>query len=100
MDDDVHICDTISTILNNEGYNVITVHNGNDAVNISGKERIDLALIDVRLPDISGIDVLEKFKQINPQIGIIIISGVATLSDATRSLNLGADLRARGGTSQ
>ncbi len=92
VDDDVQTCDSVSKILKNEGYNVIAVHNGNNAINISGKQHIDIALIDIRLPDISGIDVLEKFKQRNPQTGIIIISGVATLDDATRSLNLGADI--------
>ncbi len=92
VDDDVQICDTVSKILKNEGYNVIAVHNGNNAVKILGKEHIDIAIIDIRLPDISGINVLEKFKQCNPQTVIILISGVATLNDATRSLNLGADI--------
>ncbi len=92
VDDDAQICDSVSKILKNEGYSVITANNGNNAINISTQEHIDIALIDIRLPDISGIDVLEKFKQSNPQTGIIIISGVATLDDATRSLNLGADI--------
>ncbi len=92
VDDDAQICDSVSKILKNEGYSVITANNGNNAISISTQEHIDIALIDIRLPDISGIDVLEKFKQSKPQTGLIIISGVATLDDATRSLNLGADI--------
>lgn len=92
VDGDVQQCYIISKILKNEGYNVISVHNGNNAINISSKEHVDMAIIDIQLPDISGMDVLVNFKQCNPQTGIIICSGVADLNDATRSANLGADI--------
>lgn len=90
VDDEVGILESLSGILRDEGYDTITASNGNEAIKSVQDDSIDLVLLDVQLPDINGVEVLRKIKEIEPDIPVIMISGRATIRVAVDSTKLGA----------
>jgi DNA-binding NtrC family response regulator len=91
VDDDTTILRSITQILEAEGYTVDTAGSGCEAIEKSKKECYDLALIDIRLPDIKGTRLLRDMEMGTPRMKTIMITGYATLENAIESLNLGAD---------
>jgi len=91
VDDDSEVRKMLSSILGNEGYSVETVENGKQAIRTSERLPFDLALIDIRLPDLEGTDLLNKLKDKQPNMVKIIITGFPSLENAIRAINEGAD---------
>ncbi len=91
IDDDENIRKVLQTILEDEGYLVETADNGKKAIEKSQLNFYNLALIDVRLPDVEGIDLLTKLRETTPKIRKIIVTGYPTLQNAMAAVNKGAD---------
>ncbi len=90
LDDDPVVTLSCKRILGAEGYSISTVEKGEDALNKLAKDDFDLLISDVRLPDISGIEVLKEARVIKPKTDVVIITGYPTLEDAKESTKLGA----------
>lgn len=73
------------------GYTVTTAHNGAQALEATREKKFDAVILDIKLPDTDGVDLLKIIKDRDPIIGTIMLSGAATLQDAVNSLNQGAD---------
>jgi DNA-binding NtrC family response regulator len=91
VDDDQNILEVISTGLQDAGYLVDTARNANEAVEKSGTNFYNLALVDIRLPDIEGIKLLARLKEARPEMITIILTGYPTLQNAVEAVNNGAD---------
>ena len=91
VDDDALVRKTLSSILSTEGYVVESVENGKQALKALEKGRFDVALIDIQLPDIKGVDLLFKLKQSQPRMVRIIITGYPSMDNAIKAVNEGAD---------
>lgn len=91
VDDDVPLNRTLSAIMRKAGYDVVNVFNGSDMLEELGKRSFDAVIMDIRLPDIDGTELLRRVKEKDPVTGTLMMSGVATLEDAVESLNQGAD---------
>jgi two-component system NtrC family response regulator len=91
IDDDKDVADALGLILERQGYRTKIVQNGQDAIAASKKSNYNVALIDIVLPDISGIDLLKRLNEGVPRIRKIIVTGHATLDNAVKAVNLGAD---------
>ena len=91
IDDDENIRKVLIAILEDEGYIVESVGTGKEAIQATGKNFYNIALIDVRLPDIEGIELLTKIRATTPRIRKIIITGYPTLQNAMEAVNRGAD---------
>jgi DNA-binding NtrC family response regulator len=91
VDDDTELRKVLSSILSEEGYSVKTVENGKQAIEVSEKKRFDLALIDIKLPDMNGTELLHRLKEKQPHIVMIIITGFPTIQNAMGAVNEGAD---------
>jgi DNA-binding response OmpR family regulator len=91
IDDEEEIRSTLSEILSDEGYMVETAKNGKDAVKTSKKTPFDLALVDIKLPDMEGTDLLNKLRDAQPKMATIILTGKPSLENAIESVNNGAD---------
>jgi DNA-binding NtrC family response regulator len=91
VDDDAGIRKTLSKILEKEGYLVETVENGLQAIKASNERFFNVALIDIRLPDMEGTKLLERLKEPEPKMVKIIITGYASLQNAIEAVNKGAD---------
>jgi DNA-binding response OmpR family regulator len=81
----------LSSILGNEGYSVETVESGKQAIKAAGRLLFDLALIDIKLPDIEGTELLRKLQEKHPKMVKIIITGFPSLENAIKAVNEGAD---------
>jgi two-component system NtrC family response regulator len=81
----------LSTILVDEGYIVETAENGKEAIDKSITKVYNLALIDVRLPDIEGPTLLAKLKETVPRMRKIIITGFPSIRNAIEAVNNKAD---------
>lgn len=91
IDDDENIRKALSAVLEDEGYIVETVDTAKKGMEKTEKCFFNLALIDVRLPDMEGVDLLLKLRETNPKLRKIIITGYPTLQNAVAAVNRGAD---------
>jgi len=91
VDDDESIRKILSTILEDEGYSVDTAQDGKEALERSNREFYNLALIDVRLPDIEGVVLLTKLRETTPRMRKIIITGFPSIQNAVEAVNNKAD---------
>ncbi|MGQ9545074.1 MAG: response regulator [Candidatus Bathycorpusculaceae bacterium] len=91
VDDSESIRKVLKTILEGEGYKVDVAANGKEAIRKSYKKFYNLALIDIRLPDMEGIELLTKMKDTVPKMRKIIITGYPSLQSAVAAVNKGAD---------
>jgi len=90
IDDEPSVADALKLILSDSGYDVVVAMTGGDAVEELGKWRFDLVIADVRLPDMSGLDVLRHLRRSHPGVLAIIITAHHTPELAAESLSLGA----------
>lgn len=91
VDDEAGIRKTLSKILEREGYFVKTAENGKDAIKALRTQPFDIALVDIRLPDIDGIELLDQMWKIRPRLVKIIVTGFPSLNSAVDALDKGAD---------
>ena len=90
IDDELSVADALKVILSDSGYQVAVAMSGAEALEKLGKRRFDLVITDVRLPDISGLDVLRHLRRSHPGVLAIIITAHHTPELAAESLSLGA----------
>ena len=91
VDDETEVRKLLSSILEDEGYLVETVENGKQAIRASEKSHFDVALIDIKLPDMDGTELLNRLKRKQPKMVKIVITGFPTLENAIKTVNEGAD---------
>ena len=90
MDDEKDIRISLTGILEDEGYQVLTADNGIEALECARLELPDLVLLDIWMPGMDGLETLEKLKTLFPQVTVIMISGHGTIETAVRATKLGA----------
>ena len=91
IDDDENIRKVLTQILEDEGYSVETADTAKKGIEKSENSFFNAALIDVRLPDMEGIDLLARLRDTKPRMRKIIITGYPTLQNAVSAVNKGAD---------
>ena len=82
--------DLLSIVLRRDGYEVLVAADGKAAVEILKRERLDVLITDIRMPEMTGVDVLREAKTIDPGIISIIMTAFATTDTAVDALRLGA----------
>ena len=91
VDDDKAILKSLKAILQLEGYSVDTAETGSEAIEKSKARFYNLALLDIKLPDMEGTELLTKMQRTIPRMMKIMVTGHANLENAVKALNLGAD---------
>jgi len=91
VDDDENIRKVLAMILEDEGYVVDQAETAKQAIEKTEKNFYNMALIDIRLPDMEGIELLTKMRDTVPRMRKIIITGYPTLQNAIEAVNRGAD---------
>ncbi len=89
VDDDPNLRKTLSDILGVKGYLPLDVAAGKEALEKAAEERPAVALIDIRLEDISGLDVMKGIKECSPDTECILITGYASRASAIEAIHLG-----------
>lgn len=90
IDDDPNLRKTLADILRHKGYATVSASNGMEGLASMQQNPVNLALIDIGLPDISGVEVLKRIKADFPTTEVIILTGNATLDSAIEAANWGA----------
>jgi len=90
VDDDAGLRKTLSDILRVKGYKTLSAKDGAEGIDLLRKNNVKVALIDLRLPDMSGMDVLGMVRKARPLTQAIILTGNATLDSAIDATNRGA----------
>jgi DNA-binding NtrC family response regulator len=89
VDDEVGPRESLRMILK-PIYEIYTAANGDEALQVLSKEHIDLVTLDLRMPGLSGIDVLREIKKIKADVEVIVITGYGTLTNAQEAIRYGA----------
>ena len=89
VDDELGIRQSFKMVLKDH-FHVLLAENGSTAVNILTKNTVDLILLDILLPDINGLELLQKLKAIDPNPEVIMVTAVKEIQTAVRAIKLGA----------
>ncbi|MDD6770190.1 response regulator transcription factor [Inconstantimicrobium porci] len=89
IEDDYSIADAVSFLLKKEGFNILWAANGKSGIELFKSNDIDLIILDVMLPDISGFDILKQID--NKNVPVIMLTARVDIVDKVLGLELGAD---------
>lgn len=90
VDDIESIHEILNAVIEPIGFNTAFATDGPTAIEMVEQNHYDIVLTDINMKPMDGLDLLEKLKAINPNIIVVMMSGYATIENATRSLKLGA----------
>lgn len=90
VDDEMIVRQSLSNWLMEEGYSVETAENGKDAFEKIKKTNYDLVLADIKMPEMDGIELLEKSKKLDPEIQFIVMTAFASVDTAVKAIKEGA----------
>ncbi|TKB24779.1 response regulator [Desulfopila sp. IMCC35006] len=90
LDDVLDAVILVKKILTKQGHTVHTFTEEEQAIGFAGKNHIDLAILDIKLKKMSGIQVLEQLKKLNSTIKVIMLTGYPTIETAREAIELGA----------
>lgn len=89
VDDENGIRQSFKMVLKDR-FNILLAENGKQAEELLTKNTVDLVLLDILLPDVNGLDLLDKFKALDPNLEIIMVTAVKEIQSAVRAIKLGA----------
>ncbi len=90
VDDDPYVLESISTLLKEFGYTVYTCQNATDAIRLVEKVHFDVVLTDIKMPQVTGIELLQSIHSYNQQIPVILMTAFAELDVAVDAIKRGA----------
>ena len=90
VDDERGILDTLRILFRGEGYEVVVADAGKKALDLLEEEHPDLVLSDIRMPGAGGLEVMNRAKEVDPEMPVILMTAQASLQTAVRAVNEGA----------
>ncbi len=91
VDDEEYSRRVIKRLLGRKGgYRILTADSGYEAIDRCQKEKIDLVLLDQRMPGITGLETMKAIKEMNPYTAVIMMTGFATVEEAVKAMKIGA----------
>jgi len=90
VDDEQDIRDASERILTRTGFKVMKATRGDEALDVLDKERIDIVLLDLKMPGMDGLEVLKRIRMLSKTIQVIVITGYATVETAIEAMKQGA----------
>ncbi len=91
VDDEAVLAEMVSMALRYEGWNIATAGDGSSALESARAQRPDVVVLDVMLPDMSGLDVLRKLREQNPQLPVLLLTAKDAVEDRIAGLTAGGD---------
>jgi signal transduction histidine kinase len=90
VEDEPMVLDSLRLLLNRFGYHAIPCASGVQAIEEFGRQKVDVVLSDIRMSGMSGLELLDKLKEMNPEVPVILITAYAELDVAIESVKKGA----------
>jgi DNA-binding NtrC family response regulator len=90
VDDDPNVCKTVGLILKDHGYHVDAYTQAREALMASRRQAYDMALIDLKMPDMDGTELIRKIREEDDHIGIIIMTAYPDVDSAAETMRLGS----------
>jgi two-component system response regulator PilR (NtrC family) len=90
VDDEEVLRDVLEVVLRREGFDVVLAASGEEALNLLDGEEVDLIILDVMLPGISGIDTLRAIRISNPTLPVVVITAFSSIDGAIEAMKFGA----------
>ena len=90
VDDEKGMCHILKRMLSDQGYNVDTANSGEEAVHLIAQEIYHVALIDIRMPGMDGLELLERLKKDSPDTLVIMMTAYGTIETAVNAMKRGA----------
>jgi DNA-binding NtrC family response regulator len=90
VDDEQGILDVVSRFARRTGFDVILCSGGREAIAQLQTRRADVAMVDLRMPDVGGLDVIRAIREIDPQCQAVLMTGFASVDTAVEAIKLGA----------
>ena len=87
VDDDPGACETLSDVLRARGHTVHTAISGREGLGVLATNPVDVAIVDIKLPDIPGLELLDAVKDASPQTEVIFLTAYASISTAIQAVN-------------
>ena len=91
IDDEINAAAALETLLREDGYDVSRAHDGRAGLELIEKVAPDVVLTDLRMPEIDGIQLLQRVKEIRPECLVILMTAYGTVKTAVRAMKLGAE---------
>lgn len=91
VDDDSTITTSFQMVLQNEGYEVDTASDGRQALERFRQDNYQLIILDIKLPDINGIEVARRIRKHNNEVRLVIVTGYPELEDSIETIELGIE---------
>jgi DNA-binding NtrC family response regulator len=89
IDDDQSLCQLLGQILKSAGYQALTASSAGEGLNVISTDQPDLVLLDMRLPDAWGLDLVPRIREVDPDVPLIVITGHASIEDAVKAIKAG-----------
>jgi DNA-binding NtrC family response regulator len=90
IDDEPGILDVVGRFARRAGFDVLTCSGGREAIALLQDRSVDLAMVDLRMPDVGGLDVLRAIRETDPHCQAVLMTGYATVETAVEAIKLGA----------
>ena len=90
VDDDSSVCKTVGLLLEDHGYRPRTFIDAEKAMEAANEESCQIALVDLRMPKIDGVEVVERLKEIDPRMCVLVMTAYPDLDSATETMRRGA----------
>ena len=90
VDDDEVFCEVLTEALHKRGYEVCAAHNVDDGIELAKQELPEFAVVDLRMPGKSGLEMVSELKNLDEHTRIVVLTGYASISTAVEAIKLGA----------
>ena len=91
LEDDTDLADTIEEFLQDKGFEVVVVHDGNEALEASFNESFDLFIFDIQVPKLNGFELLKSLREANIDTPTIFTTSLSSIEDLSKGYTIGAD---------
>ncbi len=90
VDDEPNVLELLSVALEDEGYKILLANSGKEALVQVRKEKLQVVLLDIRMPDLNGVEILRQIKEINKAASVIMMTAYGAMDTVVKAIKLGA----------